>query len=198
MNKIIRIGKSQNVIVNKQILSNRKAFMGIAILMVVAYHAYGRFGLTTNIPFLNPLLGHGYLGVDIFLFFSGLGLCFSYRKNTLSTFYWNRFTRIAPLFILLAIVRSIFYEGGLGLWGWFCNLTSLSYYGIGGCFVDWYLSALIVLYILFPFMYKRISIGGGTFNNVGSFNNYNLGSDALAIRLFRIKNTNISLRNSLL
>lgn len=187
----------KNVFVNKQILSNRQAFMGVAILMVVAYHAVGRFGFTTYIPFFNSLLWHGYSGVDIFLFFSGLGLCFSYEKNTLPTFYWNRFTRIAPLFIVLAIFRSIFHDEVMGLWGWFCNLTSLSYYGIGGCFVDWYLSALIVLYILFPLLYRRISLLGGGIFNVCSWRNYSHGSDALAVRLFCITNTYIPFRNSL-
>ena len=136
--------------------------MGIAILMVVIYHGFGRYHI--SIPILSAIFYRGYTGVDIFLFFSALGLCFSFKKHSLKQFYINRFVRIAPMFVLLAIFRGLFYQLGgneFGLWDYFCNLTTLSYYGIGGCFVDWYLSSLVVFYLLFPLIFKYINTSGG-------------------------------------
>lgn len=150
----------KSAVIQKMILTRRQVYMGLAILMVIAYHASGRYKLSV------PLIGRGYSGVDIFLFFSAVGLCFSYTNNSLSQFYKNRFIRIFPLFILLAIVRSIFFhinETQLEIWDYFCNLTTLSYYGLGGCFVDWYLSALLLLYLLFPILFNNVISSGGYF-----------------------------------
>ena len=144
------------------ILQKRQIFMGIAILMVVIYHGFGKYQI--SIPILSALFYRGYTGVDIFLFFSSLGLCFSYKKHSLKRFYINRFIRIAPLFILLAIFRGVFYQldgNEFSLWDYVCNLTTLSYYGIGGCFVDWYLSSLVLFYLLFPLLFKYINTSGG-------------------------------------
>ena len=163
-------------IIQKMILTHRQTYMGLAILMVVAYHASGRYGLAI------PLIGRGYAGVDIFLFFSAVGLCFSYTKNSLSQFYKNRFIRIFPLFALLAIVRSVFNEVQMDFWDYICNLTTLSYYGLGGCFVDWYLCALLLLYLLFPILFKNvISNRGGNFMLYNFVVNYSLSTNSLEI-----------------
>lgn len=60
-----------------------------------------------------------------------------------------------PLYIFAATVDSIFFlfkegKNALNLWDWFCNLTSLSYYGAGGYVRDWYLSSLLLLYVIYP------------------------------------------------
>lgn len=97
---------------------------------------------------------YGYIGVDIFLFFSGSGLCYSYEKSKLIDFYKKRAFRILPLFVIYAVWKSIILttvgNETLSIWDWFCNVTTLSYYGIGGVFIDWYLCALLLLYITFP------------------------------------------------
>lgn len=36
---------------------------------------------------------------------------------------------------------------------WLCNISTLSYYKIGGVFVDWYLSSIFLFYLLFPLFY---------------------------------------------
>ena len=47
----------------------------------------------------NPVgpLNIGYVGVDIFLFLSGLGLARLYRRNTVPRFYKRRLRRVYPL-----------------------------------------------------------------------------------------------------
>lgn len=140
------------------VFNNRTLCLGIAIIMVVMYHLF----CMCKVPPLN-IFYPGFLGVDIFLFFSGFGLCYSYQKNSLQTFYKRRFKRILPLYIISALIISIIelIDGRhLSFFDIICNLTSLSYWGVGGCFIDWYLSSLIVLYIAFPVMFKFTNSGG--------------------------------------
>ncbi len=157
MKKLIEVSSE----FQKSFLYERQTYMGFAILLVVLYHLVCRFHLHGF--GIAHVLGRGYVGVDVFLFFSGLGLCFSCTKNSLSQFYKNRVLRIMPLYIVLAIVSSLTYqiaEDNLTIWDWFCNLTTLSYYGLGGCFVDWYLSSLFVFYLFFPLVFKNVKGGG--------------------------------------
>lgn len=118
--------------------------------MVLLYHQPAH-GIIEGI-FFYP----GFMGVDIFFFFSGLGLCYSINKNSISNFYKHRLIRIAPLYIVLGLLVSV-YNNENTIWGYFCNITSLSYYGIGGRMFEWYLSSLFVFYLLFPFLYRFIT-----------------------------------------
>lgn len=118
--------------------------------MVVLYHQPAH-GIIEGIYFYP-----GFMGVDIFFFFSGLGLCYSINKNSISNFYKHRLIRIAPLYILLGLFVSI-YDKENNVWGYFCNITTLSYYGIGGRMFEWYLSSLFLFYLFFPPLYQFLS-----------------------------------------
>lgn len=140
--------------------------MGIAMLLVLLYH------FTCWIGFKKLLLpfNWGYIGVDIFLFLSAIGLCFSISKHSYKEYIRRRIIRIMPLYIFAAIVDSIFYSmngyGKLTMWDWFCNLSSLSYYKLGGFVRDWYLSSLLLLYITLPLLIVYVNkskLGGGDF-----------------------------------
>lgn len=149
--------------VEEAILNNRNYLMGIAMLLVILYH------FTCWIGFRRLLLpfNWGFIGVDIFLFLSAIGLGFSASKHTYTIFLRRRIIRIMPLYIFAAIVDSILFHfthnETLSLWDWFCNITSLSYYGIGGYVRDWYLSSLLLLYIAFPVLFyfvNKCKLGG--------------------------------------
>ena len=87
-------------------LSYRSAFMGIAMMAVVLYHYqvwYNEF----SVRLIKFLVGRGYVGVDIFLFFSAVGLSFSLKKNGWKIFYKHRVLRILPLYLLLASYRIV-------------------------------------------------------------------------------------------
>lgn len=140
--------------IKSKILNNRLFFTGVAIILIVLYHYY------CALPQIHLLsiFKKGYIGVDIFLFFSGLGLGYSYNKNTLAQFYKNRLWRIMPLYWIWAIVHLVVIAiqrnvlpSFLDIFGIF---TTLSYYGIGSIRSNWYLSAILLLYAAYPILYS--------------------------------------------
>lgn len=133
------------------ILSNKVLFSGIAIFIILLYHQPD-CGVLKGLYFYP-----GFSGVDIFLFFSGLGLCFSLHKYSVKEFYKRRFIRILPLYMFLGLVAGLLHYKEYSLWDYFCNITSLSYWGAGGNEFEWYLSSLFVLYLLFPVLYELIN-----------------------------------------
>ena len=76
--------------------------MGISMILVMMFHVAS----DQDMPFYN-LLHLGNIGVDMFLFLSGIGLWFSWTKNSsLLKFYRRRLMRILPASI---IVFSFYY-----------------------------------------------------------------------------------------
>lgn len=137
------------------IKTNRTSLMGSAIIFILLYHSY-----SWCIPEKNPYLSifkHGYIGVDIFIFLSGFGLCSSYTKNTLTTFYLNRLKKIFPLYVLSGLLISLISntKGSIltTIWDVFCNISTLSYWNFGGIYWNWYIPAIVLLYLLFPIIY---------------------------------------------
>ena len=100
------------------IVENKPLFLGIAILMVLFYHQPVD-GVINNIYFYP-----GFLGVDIFMFFSGLGLCYSLKKNSVSVFYKHRMKRIIPLYVILGLIVSLYYYKSNSFWDYFCNISN--------------------------------------------------------------------------
>lgn len=140
-------------IIKSKILNDRLFFTGVAIILVILYHYYCA---VSQIHILS-IFKRGYIGVDIFFFFSGLGLGYSYNKNTLKQFYKNRIWRIMPLYWIWAIVHLVVISiqrnvipSFLDIFGLF---TTLSYYGIGNIRSNWYLSAILLLYAAYPVLY---------------------------------------------
>ena len=129
-------------VIKQYIIGNKPFLSGLAIILVILYH-------TELMCFYL-----GFLGVDIFMFLSGYFLCYSYENKSLVNFYKRRYTRILPIYIILALFICIKDDTCITVWDWICNLTTLSYYQLGGSFVDWYLSALFYFYLMFPIFYK--------------------------------------------
>lgn len=138
--------KLDEEIIFHQILANRSYLMGIAMLLVIVYHFFCWV--------YNPIgsLNIGYVGVDIFLFLSGLGLSYSYEKNTICRFYKNRIVRIYPVYFVAVTLTFIFVD-----WSYLnllFNYLTIGFYTNGGIYrYDWYLESLFTLYFLFPLFY---------------------------------------------
>ncbi len=126
--------------------------MGMAIIMVMLSH------LLSVCKEVKPfwLFYPGFLGVDIFLFLSGYGLCRSWESHTPATFYRRRLWRILPLFLIFQAFTTVSQAASAGNLTWAdaaCNLTTLSFWHLGGTCSEWYLSFLLYLYLLFPLLY---------------------------------------------
>lgn len=136
---------------------DRSILMGLSIMYVVVYHLSGFQEAKESLS----LFRFGYMGVDVFMFLSGYGLCYSYSKNPISTFYRRRMERIYPLWILKAVLfmlLGLMMAKMCTLWDVFCNLTTLYYLGLGGTIHDWYIPAILIIYLLFPLLYHTVRI----------------------------------------
>lgn len=80
----------------------RSELMGVAMLFVLAFHV----GLP-KAELMYPLVRCGNIGVDIFLFLSGIGLWYSWTKHpSLRHFFKRRYLRVYPVWL---IVACLFY-----------------------------------------------------------------------------------------
>lgn len=139
------------------ILENRPFIMGAAMTMVIFYHLFCWV--------YNPIgpCNIGYVGVDIFLFLSGLGLSYSYENNSIIEFYKNRIKRVYPIYFIAVLTTYLIYSLNWSVFDLIANITSIGFYTKGGVNrYDWYLESLFSLYLLFPLFhyYGKIKMGG--------------------------------------
>ena len=133
----------------------RTALMGVATILIIFCHlpAYG-----VLMPlWIAKLVGSIGVGVDIFLFLSGLGMYNSYvnsKEHHVSVFSWwlKRYVRIVvPLVILVVPILlwnpwgremkiSMFWE--ISGWGALFNCSPL-----------WFVTCILFLYLLTPFLH---------------------------------------------
>lgn len=135
-----------------RLITHRQYFMGIAMILIILSHLLATCKEIRLLWAFYP----GFIGVDIFLFLSGYGLCNSWKKNSPKEFYARRLHRILPMFLLFQIYVCFYQyitENGLSFYDAFCNLTTLSFWSVGGLCLEWYLSFLLYLYLLFPILY---------------------------------------------
>lgn len=139
------------------LIRKRTELMGIAILMVLLYHLF----CWQKYHVVLALFKYGYLGVDIFLLVSALGNCYSYNKHTLATFYGRRLKKILPLYwcsvLAIALLEVVWPTSGYDALTLFAQLTTLSYWGLGTQISEWFVAAILVLYLTFPLSYGLTS-----------------------------------------
>lgn len=138
---------------SEYISRQRLGLMALAIALVVVYHYKCWVG---GFPwYIGMILQWGFIGVDIFFLLSGFGLTYSFQKNSTSRFYKNRLLKILPCYLLMGAIL-VLHNFALGnemsfkeiLWMY----STLDYtFNHGG--VDWYVSAILQLYLLFPVLY---------------------------------------------
>lgn len=149
MSKTIGIDTSFNLFL---LSKYRTQLMGVAALMIILCHApqYGVdvTGLTRKLlVFLN-------IGVDVFLFLSGMGCCFSLMKPN-SYFPWlkRRFVRIIiPYTIVLLILRFLGLCVDHVSWGeWLMYFSTIRFWTHHDGM--WYVALLVLLYPITPLLY---------------------------------------------
>lgn len=130
----------------------RGPLMGIAMLVVMMFHV----GFSRHDTFWFCVNRCGNVGVDMFLFLSGIGLWYAWTKgqpSTLHHFYCRRFVRIYPAWLLLSSLYYIplYMEGKFSLWQTVGNI--LIGWRLWSGFVDefWFIPMILVFYLVAPF-----------------------------------------------
>lgn len=136
----------------------RGELMGLALLWILLFHTYA----LAPIPIFGVewVKSMGFLGVDVFLFLSALGLSLSLsrRKQSLRGFYLRRVVRVLPTYWLAVggyglILRAV---GRTRLKTVLWNLSTLYYWFHVPDTFNWYVPALLALYLLTPLLYRAV------------------------------------------
>lgn len=140
----------------KEIFEYRNIWMAIAIIMVFFFHLEFE---SKNI-IIQYIKGIGYGGVDIFLFASGLGCYFSLNKNKKTTeFIKKRIIRIIPTYWTFLIFYFLFkyYTDRISIMEIIGNMFCFQSIINPGNDFNWYMSAMWILYIVAPLLFKIIN-----------------------------------------
>lgn len=145
---------------------NRAFYMGIAMIGIIGYHLYLHDVdfYNTSFKIFRNIFKYGYVGVDIFLFFSAYGLCHSWINSSAKNFYIKRFVRIVPIYLFFCLVKYCFDRDN--------NIVNFIYYRLleisslslvqtkwtcpGNLSLNWFVPAIINLYLLFPLFFYLI------------------------------------------
>lgn len=131
---------------NSEISANRTFLMGISIISIMLYHQTWLHGF-----FFDAFHVWGNLGVDVFFFLSGFGLCFSMRKHNISEFYKRRFLRLFPICVTCGILKFLWAEIAPDKLPTSVNDIKVIF-GIDLWFIDF----IILYYIIAPFLVKGL------------------------------------------
>lgn len=135
----------------------RNQLFGISILLIMLFHSGTFQSITTNptlVAYLptNSWIRTGSIGVDLFLFLSGMGLYFAMlRRPSLLRFYLKRLKRILIPYGIIGgaywFFRDIFIRDNIPL---FWKDLSLSTFFTAGRTTYWYIALILPLYLLAP------------------------------------------------
>jgi len=127
----------------------RGALMGVAMLIIILFHV----DLARSDMFFG-LRRMGNLGVDMFLFLSGIGLWFSWmKKPSYKHFYFRRLIRIYPAWLIIA---SLYYIPRIPVHDLSSLINLLGEIGFNWNFwlhdelAFWYIPAIMMLYLFAP------------------------------------------------
>ena len=145
----------------------RNVIFGIATLWIGLFHSdYLNDTISYYIKSdfiaepLKFIRGTGNVGVDMFLFLSGIGLYFSFTKDSHVLSFWKkRLMRVLPsAFLIATFYFSFRYVNGRfnsGPFYYFLRETFL-YFFVKGERVFWFISLILLMYLVFPIFYKII------------------------------------------
>ncbi len=140
----------------------RGIIMGLATLSVIFFHfcedkKVYKFGYDGFIELFSKIVGSS--GVDIFLFVSGLGLYYSWKKNpNYKEFLWKRLPRILIPYLLIAIPGYIIRHNiipGISIWKTISDFTFISLF-VSGTRWHWYIFFIAAMYIIFPYLFDMV------------------------------------------
>ena len=155
----------------------RGELMGLAIISIMIFHFTSditrdtasalRYSLCS---WYNSLISS--IGVEVFLFLSGMGLYFSLRnKPDIHAFYRKRLVRILSPYMLYAPIAWIIIDcviSHLSLAWVVYDVTMLSFWFQGRKTI-WFITLILILYMVFPLIYNLVESRRPTLNTLITF-----------------------------
>ena len=149
----------------RQVLKHRDAIYGFCALWILFFHVYAWADQGVIYPLTN-FISCGNCGVDVFLFLSGLCLCLSFHKKErihYKDYYKKRAIRVLIPYLLISLpywIWKSFVEYpeksiSRAVIRILADFSSVSFW-LKGTQTTWFVFAIGVFYILFPWMYKCI------------------------------------------
>ncbi len=136
---------------------------GISILWIMIFHCRGilKFDFDFGLKILQPLdafIGFGNMGVEIFLFCSGIFLYFSFfNNNNILVFIKKRLSRLFwPVIIINGLYwayKYLFAKHTISVF--LSKLTMLDFWFSGDQQI-WFVSCILVCYLIYPFIYSYL------------------------------------------
>lgn len=127
----------------------RGELMGAAMIIIILFH----IDLPRDDAFFG-LRRMGNLGVDMFLFLSGIGLWFAWSKRPdWRHFLRRRFVRIYPCWLIIACAYYIPRFHGGSAWAWIDLLGEIGFnweFWLRDELTFWYVPAIMLLYLFAP------------------------------------------------
>ena len=133
-------------------MNNKKSIMAFSGILILIFHLW--INISAGVPesFIKQT---AYIGVDIFLFISAYSLA-SHKIDSYWNFVLSRFKHVYLKYVFFSVVGFIFAHWSLPRLIKVILAVELFEKG-GGAFL-WFLPALMILYVLYPFLesfYKK-------------------------------------------
>lgn len=134
--------------------------MGISAILILICHTTGHDVYMSR--WLMYVVAQGQIGVDIFLFLSGMGLYHSLSGHSegIRCWYLRRYRRVLrPYWLItvpLGIVNVLFYDESW--WSFLGTITTLQYWISHQA--AWFIALLLPLYGLSPWLYRTFKSNG--------------------------------------
>ena len=130
--------------------------MAIAAVFIAVYHLWIPVLPAATLPGQAErfIVTIGYIGVDLFFFLSAYTLTFSditSRRN----FVFRRFGKVYPVFLLFCV--SALIMGKLSFMRFFATAFFLDFLQNGGSSFLWFVPALLLMYLVFPYCRAALS-----------------------------------------
>ena len=146
------------------ISASRLELMGIAAVWIVFHHMYNlKLSAIPNVPAVGNIVfvvisifkQLGPVGLEFFLICSGVGLYYSFSKNSnLKSFYKKRAIRILPTVFIVSFIYYAFTD--IGIREYFASALLIDLYTKGNS-TFWYFGFIIVMYAVYPLIHKFVS-----------------------------------------
>lgn len=135
----------------------RTELMGISAIMILICHAPGN-GIEMP-TFMKYALVQGQIGVDVFLFLSGMGLWYSLSKleitqEELKHWYFHRYIKLlVPYLIIQGFLTTVkcFQDETLGFLYWLSSLSTIEFWLSHRA--AWFIALLLPLYLISPVLF---------------------------------------------